>query len=155
MTQDSPLSITASVVGILTFVAAVVFGIYAHALWLRQEFQRLIAVDDEILRTLQKFYQSLEETLLVDEILQELENYNSNRNLERTLTQMYILHIRNTYSLEKFLGETLMEKRKRWAKEQNNIWKNLSKVESLRSRLFYIQLSYLSRLVSHHAHRVG
>src|SRR5438045_823626 len=39
MAQDSPLAVSASVIGILTFVVAVIVGSYARALWLKGKLQ--------------------------------------------------------------------------------------------------------------------
>lgn len=48
--QDSPLSIAASITGILTFVAAVVAGFYAHAIGLKNA----IDTQAEVARALEK-----------------------------------------------------------------------------------------------------
>jgi hypothetical protein len=60
---DSPLSINASVLGILTFVVAVIRGLYARALSLG----KLIESDDEIYQVAMAACQMLDETITLEQ----------------------------------------------------------------------------------------
>lgn len=46
MADDSPLSVTASIVGILTFVVALIAGVYARGIWLMSKMQSDLAIAD-------------------------------------------------------------------------------------------------------------
>jgi hypothetical protein len=62
MAQDSPLSIAASVIGILIFNVAALLGIYARAIQLSQSIEQLNKLDHEIVEMGLTASQSLSET---------------------------------------------------------------------------------------------
>ena len=62
MGQDSPLSMTSDILGILTFVVAVVVGFYARASWLRSKLQ----ADMQFLDHLKAVYFILRDTALLE-----------------------------------------------------------------------------------------
>jgi hypothetical protein len=136
MPQDSPLSISASVIGILTLAVSVV-------VFLVQNFERARKMDSEVYDTGVAVLQSAEDTYeiaqLVDaatgsqeevliDMCAQLDLQNGNVVLQRTQKS----------TLRRILSGAM------WEVDQKKVWKNIKRVKGLRSRIFLVQVNNIS-----------
>jgi hypothetical protein len=103
--QDSPLSITASVIGILTFIVAVIIGFYARL----QGLNALRAVDDEIIQVLRTTIESFHDTRTLGEYIMRASNPgtgNHGKMIRSVIEEMFALSFQNSLALIKLLRNT-------------------------------------------------
>jgi len=92
MAQESPLSIAASVIGILTFAVAILLGLYARAIQLSQSVEQLNKLDDEIGEIALTAARSLSETWEFQEQVADITRLESR--WESVMTRMFYLDLK-------------------------------------------------------------
>jgi len=158
MAQDSPLSIAASITGILTFVAAVVAGFYAHAIGLKDAIDTQAEVSQalEKIDFLETETDMLNNSFLASQIRQPERKYGSGdfkyfQGLyAQSLQRMRMLDRGLRKSAVAVTGDNGYGKISRvktaaaWMAARDRIHKQIEERKSESSRIFQIQLAMLS-----------
>jgi hypothetical protein len=136
MPQDSPLSISASVFGILTLAVSVV-------VFLVQNFERAKKMDSEVYDTGVAVLQSAEDTYEIAQIVEAAAG-----SQEEVLIDMcaqldlqngdVVLQMIQKSTLRRILSGAM------WEVDQKKVWKNIKRVKGLRSRISLVQVNNIS-----------
>jgi hypothetical protein len=136
MPQDSPLSISASVFGILTLAVSVV-------VFLVQNFERARKMDSEVYDTGVAVLQSAEDTYEIAQIVEAAAG-----SQEEVLIDMcaqldlqngdVVLQMIQKSTLRRILSGAM------WEVDQKKVWKNIKRVKGLRSRISLVQVNNIS-----------
>jgi hypothetical protein len=158
MAQDSPLSIAASITGILTFVAAVIAGFYAHAISLKNaiDTQAEVSTALEKIDFLETETNMLHNAYLASQIRQPNRQYGTGdfkyfQGLyAQSLDRMRKLDRGLSKSAALVTGGNRYDKMSRvktaatWMASRDRIHKEIEERKAESSRIFQIQLSMLS-----------
>jgi hypothetical protein len=149
MAQDSPLSIAASVIGILTFAVALLLGVYARAIQVNQIINSLNSIGDEIRELGERAAKSVMEIeKLRKGILGSINIKDENADeLLDTFTHSCTLILKNLISLNGLIGQPTPTLVSRWEDRRDEIRKNTAEIESLKSKIYNIQLLLISKQV--------
>lgn len=131
MPQDSPLSISASVIGILTLAGTVL-------VFLVQNFERAMKLDSEIYDTGVAVLQSTEETQEMTRVVE---------GPQEILIEMCILELENGRIVLQMIAKSAMRRilsSSQWEVDQKKVRKNVKRVKGLRSRVSLLQVINLS-----------
>jgi hypothetical protein len=156
--QDSPLSIAASITGILTFVAAVVAGFYAHAISLRNaiDTQAEIYTALEKIEFLETETDMLNNSYLASQIRQPERKYGSGdfkyfQGLYRdSLQRMRMMDRELRDSAARVTGGSRHDRMSRvkaaanWMAARDHIHRDIEERKAESTRIFQIQLAMLS-----------
>ena len=136
MPQDSPLSISASVIGILTLAVSVV-------VFLVQNFERARKMDSEVYDTGVAVLQSAEDTYEIAQLVDA-----ATGSQEEVLIDMcaqldlqngnVVLQMTQKSTLRRILSGAM------WEVDQKKVWKNIKRVKGLRSRISLVQVNNIS-----------
>ena len=136
MPQDSPLSISASVFGILTLAVSVV-------VFLVQNFERARKMDSEVYDTGVAVLQSAEDTYEIAQLVDA-----ATGSQEEVLIDMcaqldlqngdVVLQMIQKSTLRRILSGAM------WEVDQKKVWKNIKRVKGLRSRISLVQVNNIS-----------
>jgi len=143
MAQDSPLSITASVIGILTFAIAILIGLYARTISVRNTVAKALLLDEEIRETLEEVVASFSELKWIDTSIQ-----NSSDEPRRAMVEIYLLSIKAAVGLCRmtrrpaFLRRVFSFELKR---QLGEIKRMMGQASSLRWKIYYAQFLRISR----------
>ncbi|PMD54164.1 uncharacterized protein K444DRAFT_618617 [Hyaloscypha bicolor E] len=147
MAQDSPLSIAASVIGILTFAVAILLGIYARVIQLSQGVHRLIKLDDEIKEIVFASARSLGETGDSQDDALDASRWGPDFVREDFLLPMYLLDLKTFAHTCWILKQSTLLKMSEWDDRRVGIIKDRAEVEEFRSRRRMMQMSKLCRKI--------
>ncbi|PMD65275.1 uncharacterized protein K444DRAFT_659544 [Hyaloscypha bicolor E] len=142
---DSPLSIVASVTGILTFVVAIILGLYARA----QAMNTLRKSEDDILNALREAFEFLCETAMLEDHEIASRNLGTGQHaitgaVRSIIVEMYSLGCRTTRTLLKLLDQSRVRRMSEWTREREDILRHSRRMEVLRFKMFYSQILMLS-----------
>jgi hypothetical protein len=147
MPQDSPLSITASVTGIMTFVAAVALGLYARALSLREA----LRIDYHIIEAVSQYSQNMNGTVLLGKFVKESLKQSGRQSqgdfmdLRRTYVEMFVLELRNSICLILLLRSSRIRRFAEWEHTKRQVLQRSGEAAALKSRITYTQIMMLSQ----------
>ena len=136
MSQDSPLSISASVTGILTLAVSVV-------VFLVQNFERAKKMDSEVYDTGVAVLQSAEDTYEIAKLV----NAATGSQEEVLINMCAQLDLRNGDVVLQMIQKTTLQRilsGAMWEVDQKEVWKNIKRVKGLRSRIFLVQVNNIS-----------
>lgn len=147
MPQDSPLSITASVTGILTFIVAIILGLYARALSLGKFIRIDYEILDEFIAVLGNLKETkmLEERLRASQILQASESPYTRFTESGMVLDMYRLDLKSLLTLFQLLNHSRVRRSAEWESKRGNVRQQSRKVEGLKSKIHYTQILGLSK----------
>jgi len=147
MPQDSPLSITASVTGILTFVVAVALGFYARALSLREA----LRIDYRIIEAVAQYSQNLNSAVLVGKFVEESlkqsrpQDHDDTVNLRGAFVEMFALELTSCIRLLLLLNSSRIQRLEEWENTRRQVLQRSNEAAALKSRITYIQTMMISR----------
>jgi hypothetical protein len=142
MPQDSPLSITASVIGILTFVGVVALWFYAHFLSLLQ----LSLIDYEIVEIATTVIDYFQETITLMTLADTLNASSSEavRAYTDLLVNKCMTELDAMFALSRLMTDLVERKTKRRDKNvRTTMSRTLKELESVRSRMSTAQFVML------------
>jgi hypothetical protein len=142
MAQDSPLSIAASVIGILTFAVAILLGFYARAIQWGRSVEQLGKLDDEIVEMGLAASQSFSETLEFQKHVAG--NSNPEPFWHDILTDMFYLNMKTLSRTTWILKQDTLVKMTEWDKQRGSMIKDMAEVKGLQSKRQTVQLVKLS-----------
>lgn len=144
MAQDSPLSIAASVIGILTFAVAILLGVYARTIQLNQIINSLNRADDEIREMIERTVQFVEEIEKLRKDVLDPGNTKDDGELFATFTRVCCLLLQNQILLGGFISQPTAIL-SRWEAQRNELGRNIVAIEGLQSKIYNIQLLLISK----------
>jgi uncharacterized membrane protein len=149
MAQDSSLSIAASVIGILTFAVALLLGVYARTIQVNQIINSLNSIGDEIRELSDRTKKSIVEIeKLRKGILGSIKIKDENADeLYATFKHLYILILKNAIFLYGLIGQSIPTLVSRWEDRRDEVRKTSAEIESLKSKIYDIQLLLISKQV--------
>lgn len=136
--EDSPLSIAASVIGILTFVVAIILWCFAQA----QSLRRLDTFDTEMTRAIFGATEFLREAKMLDEFTKAPNHPHSGNPLSSDITRevivdMYKLGLHITLRIIKLLYSNDALRMTLWENEREEVFRQCSEMDRLRTKMFY------------------
>ena len=140
MADDSPLSIAANITGILTFAVAILIGIYARVISLRQEAAGLVKIITDISGTAITILMQLDEVTILEET--------TDRTDQQSLSLLYHLYyqlLKTASALDAVTGMSILQVRLTWDKTSERIRMDLRDVERCKQLLVSKQSISLQR----------
>jgi len=130
MADDSLLSITANIIGILTFAIALIAGFYARAVWLKSKFQSDLDISDAC--------GSLDEYLLETAVL---EHYAfSNPIAQSCMESIYTSEIHLIWIFTRLVRQSTVRRIKEWGEVRQDVNRELRNIENLHNRIRWNRL---------------
>ncbi|KAM5376881.1 hypothetical protein ACJZ2D_005225 [Fusarium nematophilum] len=132
MADDSPLSVTASVVGILTFVIALIAGVYARAIWLMSK----IKSDLDIAETCSSLVERLRQTTRLEKSV-----FDANPSeQDGEVIALYLQEIELAAVLIRVARQSPVRRMREWNKEQQNMIQGLRYIDNSHNNIRWLQL---------------
>jgi hypothetical protein len=145
MARDSPLSIAASVIGILTFAVALLLGVYARVIQLNQAVNRLTRTDDEIREMMERMALSTKEVETLKKNALDSHDIKDEGGIFVILTRVCFLLLKNYISANIILNQQIIIMSSRWEAQRDEFRENMVEIEGLRSKISTIQLLRISK----------
>lgn len=134
--EEDRLSFTSTIIGILTFVAAVF-------VWLNQHLHMAIMLDDELVEMTVTMMQSSRESLDYYILYDETARFRR-KSFAEILGRLYSLELKSMEILLRILGRSRVRRIFTWEKQRDRLKQNLSELKGLRSTIFDILLFDIS-----------
>jgi hypothetical protein len=134
MADDSPLSIAANITGILTFAVAVLIGIYARIIFLKQEATRIPNMLAEYPRTVFTIRMHLEEVAMLEEMSDRMDQGSFS-----LLTQLYFRLLTAAIPLATMARKSVLQMRLTWDETNEEIEIELREFGRLKQLLIHKQ----------------
>lgn len=138
--KDSPLSITASVIGILTFVVAGIISFYARV----QALSAVMRIDSEIIQTLETALVAFLDARTLGEYIIEPTN-DSDILAHSVVEEMFFLSFCDIIALLLLLEQTRLWRLSEWASRREGFARRSAKIGALGSRMICFQFVLLSK----------
>lgn len=140
MADDSPLSIAANITGILTFAVAILIGIYARMISLRQEVTGISKILDDISGTAFTIFMQLGEVTMLEEMSDRTDKQSFD-----LLSQLYYLLLETASALDTVASKSLLQVRLGWDETSEQIKTGLRDFERPKQLLVHKQSISLRR----------
>ena len=139
MADDSPLSIAGNIIGILTFVVALIAGVYARMIWLKSKIQS----DMDIVEACYSLLRYLAQTALLDKASKP-----GDCNFDKSLEELYSVEVQLAMEFTRLAKLSTVRRIREWNKEQPRIAQGLRDIDNLLHHIRWLQmnadLTYLS-----------